>query len=82
MKSLICLGVLALGLGFAQSASAGTRLEEGAMGAAAGALVGGPIGAVAGGAIGYTGGHAIAHGIFHDGHRHYYWRHGHRHYYR
>jgi hypothetical protein len=79
MKILIYATVLAVGTMFAQSASAATRLEEGMMGAAAGALVGGPVGLAAGGAIGYTRGHSIAHGIFHG--RHYYWRNWHRYYY-
>ena len=41
-------------------ASAQERLGDGAMGALAGALVGGPVDLVAGGVVGYTAGPAIA----------------------
>lgn len=55
------------------AASAGERLNDGLMGAGAGALVGGPVGAVAGGAIGYTTGPRISHGY--RSHRRYHRRH-------
>ncbi|MGQ0446653.1 MAG: hypothetical protein ACT4O2_16425 [Beijerinckiaceae bacterium] len=56
-------------------AHAQERLGDGAMGALAGALVGGPIGLVAGGVVGYTAGPAIASSWGLKGHRHY--RHAH-----
>ncbi|MGH6851015.1 MAG: hypothetical protein ACREDD_11305 [Methylocella sp.] len=56
-------------------ASCQERLGDGAMGALAGALIGGPIGLVAGGAVGYTAGPAIASSWGLKGHRHY--RHAH-----
>lgn len=61
-------------------ALAGERLNDGLLGAGAGALVGGPAGAAAGGAIGYVGGPAISHGVSHRhrGARHH--RHHRRHY--
>ncbi|PPQ29750.1 hypothetical protein CCR94_13925 [Rhodoblastus sphagnicola] len=43
-------------------ATAGERLNDGLMGAGAGALVGGPVGAVAGGTIGYVAGPSISRG--------------------
>ncbi|MDI9848834.1 hypothetical protein QM467_12270 [Rhodoblastus sp. 17X3] len=71
--------VLALLTGVALTggaATAGERLNEGLMGAGAGAIVGGPVGAVAGGAIGYTAGPSIARGFHHHSyyHRHYHHR--------
>ena len=57
------------------AATAGERLNDGLMGAGAGALVGGPVGAVAGGAIGYVAGPAISNG----GHRRHHRRHHVRH---
>jgi hypothetical protein len=70
MKTLMIAGALAAGLFLAPTAQAGERLNEGLMGAGAGALVGGPIGAVAGGVIGYTAGPRIARGA--GMHRRYY----------
>lgn len=52
-------------------ANAQERLGDGAMGALAGALVGGPIGLVAGGVVGYTAGPAIASSWGLKGHKHY-----------
>ncbi|MDR3449320.1 MAG: hypothetical protein P4M15_06180 [Alphaproteobacteria bacterium] len=69
--------VLALLLGVALaggSATAGERLNEGLMGAGAGAIVGGPVGAVAGGAVGYVAGPSIAHGFHHHRHYHHHYR--------
>ena len=63
---------LAAGISFLPSlATAQERLGDGAMGALAGALVGGPIGLVAGGVVGYTAGPSIASGWGLKGHRHY-----------
>ncbi|HUZ91674.1 MAG TPA: hypothetical protein VMU78_07225 [Methylocella sp.] len=56
-------------------ANAQERLGDGAMGALAGALVGGPIGLVAGGVVGYSAGPSIASSWGLRGHRHY--RHAH-----
>jgi hypothetical protein len=75
-KTLFAAIVLGLSLS-AASAYADSRLIDGAMGAGAGALVGGPVGAVAGGAIGYTAGPRISHSM--RGH-HYYHHHYHHHY--
>lgn len=61
------------------AATAGERLNEGLMGAGAGAIVGGPVGALAGGAIGYTAGPTIARGFHH--HRYYHRHYHHHHYY-
>lgn len=57
-------------------ASAGERVGDGLLGAAAGAVVGGPVGAIAGGAIGYSAGPHIAHhmGIHHRHYRRHYVR--------
>jgi hypothetical protein len=61
-------------------AMAGERLNDGLLGAGAGAIVGGPVGAVAGGAVGYTAGPHISHGFHH--HRHYHHHYHHYHHYR
>jgi hypothetical protein len=57
-------------------ATAGERLNDGLMGAGAGALVGGPVGAAAGGAVGYVAGPNISHGsgYHHHHHRHHVYR--------
>ena len=55
-------------------AMAGERLNEGLMGAGAGAIVGGPVGAVAGGAVGYVAGPSIARGFHHHHHYHHHYR--------
>lgn len=68
--------ILALVLGGALAgapAMAGERLNEGLMGAGAGAIVGGPVGAVAGGAVGYVAGPSIAHGFHHHHHYHHHY---------
>jgi hypothetical protein len=68
--------VLALLLGGTFSgapAMAGERLNEGLMGAGAGAIVGGPVGAVAGGAVGYVAGPSIARGLHHHHHYHHHY---------
>jgi hypothetical protein len=79
MKTLIIAGAIASGLLLAPAAMAAERLNDGLMGAAAGAVVGGPVGAIAGGAIGYTAGPHIGRGMGFRHHR--YYRH-HRVYYR
>src|SRR6266540_507262 len=56
-------------------AGAQERIGEGAMGAAAGAVVFGPVGAIAGGLVGYTAGPDIARSWGLKRHRHH-----HRHY--
>ncbi len=76
MKSIVRVpllaGAVAAGLLLAPTfASAQERLGDGAMGAIAGAIVGGPIGAAAGGLVGYTAGPAIARGMGLK-HRHHY----------
>jgi hypothetical protein len=77
-KALAAL--LALGLSLAAPAAyAGSRIIDGAMGAGAGAIVGGPVGAVAGGVIGYTAGPTIDCGL-HGGCRHRHYHHYHHHY--
>lgn len=61
MKYGFAVLVAALGLcSLSPSALGQERLGDGAMGAVAGALVGGPVGLVAGGVIGYTAGPGIA----------------------
>ena len=71
MKKLLIL-TAAAGLSFLPCAAiAQERLGDGAMGALAGALVGGPGGLVAGGVVGYTAGPAIASSWGLKGHRHY-----------
>jgi hypothetical protein len=69
MKRTLLAVIAAAGLITASAAQAQERLIDGALGAGAGALVGGPVGAVAGGAIGYGAGPRISRG-FH-GRRHY-----------
>ncbi len=67
---------LLLGVALAGTpAMAGERLNEGLMGAGAGAIVGGPVGAVAGGAVGYVAGPSIARGFHHHHHYHHHYRH-------
>jgi hypothetical protein len=74
MTKFLFILAFAVGIALASSAArAQQRLTDGAMGAAAGALVGGPVGLVAGGVIGFTAGPHISHGLFHHG-RHYYVR--------
>lgn len=71
MKRLLVMTAIA-GISLLPSlANAQERLGDGAMGALAGALVGGPIGLVAGGVVGYTAGPAIASSWGLKGHRHY-----------
>jgi len=72
MRGLIAIGFMAAVLLVPTAAGAGERLVDGALGAAAGALVGGPAGFVAGGLIGYAAGPRISRPLgFHRFHRHY-----------
>ena len=75
-KTLLILTAIA-GLFLLPSlARAQERLGDGAMGALAGALVGGPVGLVAGGGFGYTAGPSIASswGLKHGHRRHAHYR--------
>jgi hypothetical protein len=76
MKKALSVVVAIAGISCAPVfAVAQERLGDGALGAVAGALVGGPVGAVAGGVIGYTAGPGIAHSWGLKRHAHY--RHSH-----
>jgi hypothetical protein len=68
--ALIFLGIAVAGA----PAMAGERLNDGLLGAGAGAIVGGPVGAAAGGTIGYVGGPAISHHHY-RGHYHHHYHH-------
>jgi hypothetical protein len=70
-KLLIMATIAGLSLLPCAAAKAQERLGDGAMGAVAGALVGGPVGLVAGGVVGYTAGPSIASSWGLKGHRHY-----------
>jgi outer membrane lipoprotein SlyB len=71
MKRAIALGFTAAVLLVPTAAVAGERLVDGALGAAAGALVAGPAGLLAGGLIGYAAGPRISRPLgFHRFHRH------------
>jgi hypothetical protein len=74
---LIVAAIAAIGV-LPSVANAQERLGDGAMGALAGALVGGPIGLVAGGVVGYTAGPSIASSWGLKGHGHHRYAH-HRH---
>ncbi|HLK83763.1 MAG TPA: hypothetical protein VKT99_20040 [Xanthobacteraceae bacterium] len=75
MRQAIAIAVVAAALLAPTAAGAGERVFDGALGAAAGALVGGPIGLVAGGAVGYVAGPRISRGLgFHHHYRHGYYR--------
>jgi hypothetical protein len=72
MRRMIAIGFVVAALLAPTAASAGERLFDGALGAAAGALVGGPPGFLVGGLIGYAAGPRISRGLgFHRFHRHY-----------
>jgi hypothetical protein len=72
MRRVIAIGFMAAVLVVPTAVSAGERLVDGALGAAAGALVGGAAGLVAGGLIGYVAGPRISRPLgFHRFHRHY-----------
>ncbi len=76
MRRVIAIGFLIAVLLVPTAAGAGERLFDGALGAAAGALVGGPPGFLAGGLIGYAAGPRISRGLgFHRFHRHYRYAH-------
>ena len=70
-KTLALLSVAGALLLSPMAASAQERLQDGLLGAGAGALVGGPVGAVVGGAVGYSSGPHIANGLGVGGRRHY-----------
>jgi hypothetical protein len=72
-KSFFALALLAGAALALAPAMAGERLNDGLLGAGAGALVGGPVGAVVGGGIGYTAGPGISHGIHHHHYRHHHY---------
>jgi hypothetical protein len=79
MTRKITIAVLAFGLALTGSAAyADSRVVDGALGAGAGAIVGGPVGLVAGGVVGYTAGPTISCGL-RGGcrHHHHYYRHHH-----
>jgi hypothetical protein len=72
MRRVIAIGLMAAVLLVPTAAGAGERLVDGALGAAAGALVAGPVGLLAGGLIGYVAGPRISRPLgFHRFHRHY-----------
>jgi hypothetical protein len=82
MKNAFSILIALVGLCCAPAfAIAQERLGDGAMGAVAGALVGGPVGLVAGGVIGYTAGPGIAGswGLRHHRHGRRHYAHAHRH---
>ncbi|WP_298429083.1 hypothetical protein [Rhodoblastus sp.] len=83
MVKTTLIAALALGLSLVGSAAyADSRLVDGALGAGAGAIVGGPVGAVAGGVVGYAAGPTISCGL-RGGcyHHHHYYHHHYHHYY-
>jgi hypothetical protein len=65
MKNFCAIAIIGAALLVPAVASAGERVNDMALGAASGALVGGPIGLVAGGVIGYVAGPDISRGIHH-----------------
>ena len=76
MRKIVSALIVTAGLALLPTiATAQERLQEGAMGAAAGAIVGGPVGAVAGGVVGLTAGPNIRRGFGipkYPRHHHYY----------
>jgi len=72
MKSLIALALVASAIACtAVPAAADERMNDAALGAGSGLLVGGPVGLVAGGVIGYVAGPDIRRGMGVH-HRHHY----------
>ncbi len=72
MRQVIAVAFMVAVLLAPTAASAGERLFDGALGAAAGALVAGPAGFLVGGVIGYAAGPRISRPLgFHRFHRHY-----------
>ncbi len=61
--SLATVAIMAAMTVLPAAANAGERVNDAALGALSGALVGGPVGLVAGGIIGYTAGPHIARGM-------------------
>lgn len=81
MRMIYAAAALAAGLALTPvAAAAQERIVDGALGAGAGALVGGPVGAIVGGAVGFTAGPHIARGmgVHHRSYRHHSSRHKHR----
>jgi hypothetical protein len=69
MKNLFATAIIVTAIFVPAAADAGERVDDMALGAASGALVGGPIGLVAGGVIGYVAGPDISHGFGFNRHR-------------
>jgi len=63
MKVSFAIAITSAALFFPALAIAGERVNDMALGAASGALVGGPVGLVAGGVIGYVAGPDIGRGF-------------------
>ena len=63
MKIVFAMAAVAAALLAPAAAGAGERVNDMALGAASGALVGGPVGLVAGGVIGYVAGPDIGRGL-------------------
>ena len=73
MKKVIAIAFMVAALVAPAVAAAGERLYDGALGAAAGAVVAGPPGLLVGGLIGYAAGTRISRPLgFHRFHRHRY----------
>ncbi len=74
MKKVIAIAFMIAALLAPTAAAAGERLFDGALGAAAGAVVAGPPGLLVGGLIGYAAGPRISRRLgFHRFHRHYHY---------
>ena len=69
MKNLFAMAIIATAIFVPAVADAGERVNDMALGAASGALVGGPVGLVAGGVIGYVAGPDIGRGFGSNRHR-------------
>ena len=68
MKKFFAMAIIATAIFVPAVANADERVNDMALGAASGALVGGPVGLVAGGVIGYVAGPDISRGF--GSHRH------------
>jgi hypothetical protein len=71
MKSIFLGAIVSAAVLCPAVALAGERVNDMALGAASGALVGGPVGLVAGGVIGYVAGPDIGRGFGFNRHRSY-----------
>jgi hypothetical protein len=69
MKNLFAMTIVVTAIFVPAAADAGERVNDMALGAASGALVGGPVGLVAGGVIGYVAGPDISRGFRSNRHR-------------